>query len=191
MKNQVSCQAVFFLALLSACLFLYRFAIVSIHLVSGKQQIDFIMAVCKELRVYLNTLWMNHTQASTPLLAAANSLFLPSCGHRTTWTAQLCWDGAQHKQPRPVCFIHHPHHFLLESICGRSRIREIMGFKKKGWKLLNDLEDADYKLWHNCRPKWAKKKKKSELIIFWWMCKSDAIPVLFHQHISQQWKQLV
>lgn len=143
------------LARLHLCLFFYWFGN-HLYPLSEQQATNRFHNGCMQGAEGLpQHVWMNHTQASAPLLEAANSLFLPSCGHRTTWTAQLCWDRAQHKQPRPVCFIHHPHHFLLESICGLSRIWEIGGLKKKkGWKVWHDLEDADCKPWHNCRAEW-------------------------------------
>lgn len=130
------------LARLHLCLFFYWFGN-HLYPLSEQQATNRFHNGCMQGAEGLpQHVWMNHTQASAPLLEAANSLFLPSCGHRTTWTAQLCWDRAQHKQPRPVCFIHHPHHFLLESICGLSRIWEIGGLKKRDgkydttWKML-------------------------------------------------------
>lgn len=63
-------------------------------------------------------IWMNRTKVPLPLLEAANSLCC-ALWSGVMWTTKLCWETDQHKQPRPVCFTLHRHHFLLESICGQ------------------------------------------------------------------------
>lgn len=75
-------------------------------------------------------IWMNRTKVPLPLLEAANSLCC-ALWSGVMWTTKLCWETDQHKQPRPVCFTLHRHHFLLESICGHTGIKIITGGVKK------------------------------------------------------------
>lgn len=100
---------------------------------------------------------MNRTKVPLPLLEAANSLCC-ALWSGVMWTTKLCWETDQHKQPRPVCFTLHRHHFLLESICGQTGIKIIVGGVKKSkpWKILYirevlGREGPAFNDWHNCR----------------------------------------
>lgn len=121
----------------------------------------FIMATHYEIgftSTRLQQIWMNRTKVPLPLLEAANSLCC-ALWSGVMWTTKLCWETDQHKQPRPVCFTLHRHHFLLESICGQTGIKIIAGRGKKNqsngkyYTFVRSLEGEGpaFNDWHNSR----------------------------------------
>lgn len=115
----------------------------------------FIMAIHYEIgftSTRLQQIWMNRTKVPLPHLEAANSLCC-ALWSGVMWTTKLCWETDQHKQPRPVCFTLHRHHFLLESICGRTGITIIAGRGKKikAMENMRSLEGPAFNDWHNSR----------------------------------------